>query len=121
MKPNRKCLECGDTLRGRADQKYCSDQCRNTFNNRLMGETNNLVRQINRILRKNQNILADLSSSGKTTFLKSDLIERGFNFSYLTNSRITHNGRMLFFCYGHGYAVDEDDKILLVQKQENED
>ena len=121
MKPNRKCLECGDTLRGRADQKYCSDQCRNTFNNRLTGETNNLVRQINRILRKNQTILSGLTSSGKTTVLKSDLIERGFNFSYLTNSYITRNGRIFFFCYGHGYALDKDDKILLIRKEENLD
>jgi hypothetical protein len=114
----RKCLECGDTLRGRADQKFCSDQCRNAYNNKLMGSGNNVIRQINRILRKNHSILADLNPEEKLTVFKSDLIKRGFNFNYFTNSYVTRNGRIYFFCYDQGYAMVENEKVLLVKKQD---
>lgn len=114
----RKCLECGDTLRGRADQKFCSDQCRNAYNNKLMGDTNNVIRQINRILKKNHQVLALLNPDGKTTVLKKELIKKGFDFNYFTNVYTTRNGRIYHFCYDQGYALVEGDKVLLVQKQE---
>lgn len=115
--PERKCQECGDKLRGRADQKYCSDQCRNAFNNKLMSETNNMIRQINRILKKNQLILSVLNPAGKTTVNQSDLIRNGFNFNYFTNVSATRNGRVFHFCYDHGYSMVEGEKVLLVQKE----
>jgi hypothetical protein len=115
--PERKCQECGDTLRGRADQKYCNDQCRNAFNNKLMSETNNMVRQINRILKKNQLILSFLNPAGKATVNQSDLLINGFNFNYFTNVHASQNGRIYHFCYDHGYSVVEGDKILLVRKE----
>ncbi len=116
--PERKCLECGDALRGRADQKFCSDQCRNTYNNKLQGGANDAIRQINRILKKNHSILAALNIDGKTTIFKNELVKKGFNFNYLTNSYTTRNGRVYHFCYDQGYALVEGDKVLLVQKQE---
>lgn len=114
----RKCLECGDTLRGRADQKFCNDQCRNTHNNKLMGESNSVVRQINRILKKNHLVLAMLNPDGKTTVFKHELVKKGFNFNYFTNTYTTRNGRTYHFCYDQGYAQVEGEKVLLVQKQE---
>ena len=40
----KKCLECKDPIIGRADKKFCSDQCRNTYNNKLNSDSNNFVR-----------------------------------------------------------------------------
>ena len=34
----KKCLDCGDSLRGRTDKKFCSDQCRNSYNNKLAAD-----------------------------------------------------------------------------------
>ena len=116
--PERKCLECGDVLRGRSDQKFCSDQCRNTYNNKLMGETNNTIRRINRILKKNQHMLSLLNASGKTAISKSDLIRNNFNFNYFTNIYHTRTGRTYYFCYDQGYSVMDSDKVLLVRKQD---
>ena len=114
----RRCLECGDTLRGRADQKFCSDQCRNTYNNKLMGESNSVVRQINRILKKNHLVLTMLNPDGKTTVFKHELVKKGFNFNYFTNAYTTRNGRTYHFGYDQGYAQVEGEKVLLVQKKE---
>ena len=67
----RKCEECGDEFVGRADKKFCSDQCRSAFNNRLNKDATNFMRNINNILRKNRRILAELNPSGKTTVTSS--------------------------------------------------
>ena len=54
------CLECALPLFGRVDKKFCNDQCRNAYNNRLNKTTNDFVRNINVILRKNRKIIASL-------------------------------------------------------------
>ena len=51
------CLECEANLQGRADKKFCSDACRNNFNNRQKSAVTILVRQVNSVLKKNRNIL----------------------------------------------------------------
>jgi len=40
----RNCPECGEKIIGRADKKFCSDQCRNSYNNRLNSDASNTVR-----------------------------------------------------------------------------
>jgi len=34
-------MNCERELHGRSDQKFCSDQCRNTYNNSLNADNNN--------------------------------------------------------------------------------
>ncbi len=41
------CVECGEEIKGRADKKFCSDQCRSAFNNRLNSDATNFIRNIN--------------------------------------------------------------------------
>ncbi len=113
----RKCLECGTILHGRSDKKFCGDLCRNTFNNRQQGPLNNTVRRINRILKKNQSLLATLLRSGKTVVPRCDLLDGEFNFTYFTNLRTDRRGRTCYFCYDQGYLPLNGNKVLLVSKQ----
>lgn len=113
-----KCLECGDEFLGRVDKKFCSDQCRNTFNNRLNSDANNYVRNINHILRKNRKILEDLNLKEKTKVHKSQLASKGFNFNYFTNIYKTKTEKEYFFCYDMGYLPIEDDFFMLVVRKE---
>lgn len=117
----RKCLECSEPLRGRADQKFCNDQCRSSYNNRQFIETNNVIRAINRILKKNYAILAALNPEGKTTALKSELHKKGYRFDYYTGNYTARNGRFFYFCYDHGYAEIENNKVILVTRDLNSD
>lgn len=117
-KEERKCLECSDVLRGRKDQKFCSDYCRNTYNNKLNEDANNYVRRINNILRKNRRILDRLNPTGKVTVDTISLAEEGFNFHYFTNIYTTKKGATYYFCYDRGYMQTEDGKYFLVHKQE---
>ncbi len=114
----RKCNECGQTLSGRKDQKFCSDYCRNTFNNRLNEDATNYMRRINNILRKNRRILSRLNPKGKITVDGITLAEEGFNFHYYTNMYTTKTGSAYFFCYEQGYLKLDDDRYMLVHKQD---
>ena len=114
----RTCRECEQKLLGRRDQKFCSDYCRNTFNNRLNEDATKYIRRINNILRKNRRILVALNPNGKKTVDGISLAEEGFNFHYYTNSYKTKTGSVYFFCYDQGYLKLENDRYMLVHKQD---
>ena len=119
MEEIRKCLECSEPLRGRIDQKFCNDSCRNAYNNKKRHEHKNLIRKIDKILHKNRNILTKLCQFEKTTTVKLALKSEGFDFNYHTNIFETKNGKIYYFCYDYGFCdLDEKDKILIVKKQD---
>lgn len=39
---DKKCLECGEKIVGRADKKFCNDYCRNAYNNNLHKDSKKL-------------------------------------------------------------------------------
>ncbi len=118
---DRKCLECNEPLRGRADQKFCNDQCRSAYNNRQLVDSNSVMRTINRILKKNYFILTAMNPEGKTTALKTDLQKKGFRFDYFTNLYTTKTNRIYYFCYDQGYSELENNKVILVRRDMNGD
>jgi hypothetical protein len=118
----RTCPECGDKILGRADKRFCSDQCRNTYNNRLNSDASNLVRNINNILRKNRRVLQEQNKqSGKTMVSKDTLLTNGFNFSYHTHTYTTKKGAVYVFCYEQGYLFLEDKNMYLLVTQRDEE
>lgn len=118
---DRECPACGETIRGRADKKFCSDSCRNAFNNKVNSDVTNHVRNINNILRKNRKILEELipKETAKTT--KSKLSQKGFDFQYFTNTYTTKKGVAYYFCYEYGYLPIENDYYFLVKRREYSD
>ena len=117
----RNCLECGEPLRGRIDKKFCSDSCRNAYNNKLKSTAgNNYVRKINGILAKNRNILISLNQKGKTSVHKSRLLKKGFDFGFCTNQYITKAGTVYIFCYDQGYLPLDNDFFMLVRRNTGE-
>ena len=118
---DRKCLECYEQLRGRADQKFCNDQCRSTYNNRQLLDSNKVIRSINRILKKNYFILTALNPDGKATVPMNDLQKKGYRFDYFTCSYAARNNRIYYFCYDMGYCELENTKVILVRRDLNGD
>ena len=111
------CLECSDRIVGREDKKFCSDACRNAYNNKINRDANNFVRNVNNRLRRNYRILSTLNPGEKSRASRAALAEKGFDFSYFTNIRHTRKGHTYYFLYDQGYMPLENDAYLLVRKQ----
>ncbi|HEU0137143.1 MAG TPA: hypothetical protein VFQ50_07625 [Flavobacterium sp.] len=110
------CLECSDKIIGREDKKFCSDGCRNAFNNKINKDYNNFMRNINNRLRRNYRILSDLNGDGKSKTTKSKLLSKGFDFEYFTNILHTKTGNTYYFLYDQGYMPLDNDFYMLVKK-----
>ena len=112
------CLECDEPIKGRADKKFCSDGCRNSYNNKFNKDATNLMRNVNRILRKNRSILMKLNPQGKSKTTKKTLLENGFDFNYHTNTYTNKKGMVYYFCYEQGVLPLDNDYYALVIRQE---
>lgn len=117
----RTCIECGKTLKGRIDKKYCDHYCRNNYNNHLKGSSNNYIRTINNALIKNRRILEMLLTKSKEPTRKmarEKMEDLGFHFKYFTHRYINQQGKTYFYCYDYGYLPLENDWYLVVKRKE---
>jgi len=117
----KKCMECERRVRGRADKKFCSAICRNTYHNRKNGYTTHMVRKINKVLRRNRAILLQYGPMGKTSISGKQLSARGFDFQYYTSRGEDPNGKAYYFCYDQGYVMEGEDRYLLIEQKEPRD
>lgn len=113
----KSCLECGEKIVGREDKKFCSDGCRNSYNNKMNKDHTNLMRNINNRLRKNYRILTELNPEGKTKTTRNKLLSKGFDFEFLTSIYKTKTGNTYYFVYDYGYMELENEHYILVKKE----
>ncbi|HTG65139.1 MAG TPA: hypothetical protein VL859_02075 [Flavobacterium sp.] len=113
----KNCLECGEKIIGREDKKFCSDGCRNAYNNKINKDSNNIMRNINNKLRKNYRILTELNTDGKSKTTKTKLLSKGFDFDFFTNILKTKTGNTYYFLYDQGYMLLENELYILVKKE----
>lgn len=113
---SRQCLECGEKVVGRIDKKFCSDYCRNTYNNKVDKDSKNLIRNTNNRLRKNYKILSQLNITGKTKVTRRKLFDNGFDFRLFTSIYETKTGNLYFYIYNQGYLELENEMYLLVKQ-----
>ncbi|MBS7232853.1 hypothetical protein KHA90_17680 [Flavobacterium psychroterrae] len=111
------CLECSDKIVGREDKKFCSDSCRNAYNNKINKDSNNFMRNVNNKLRKNYRILSELNTEGKSKATRDKMINKGFDFDFFTNILQTKTGNTYYFLYDQGYRSLENDYFMLVKKE----
>ena len=112
------CEECKTEMEGRVDKRFCSDYCRNSYNNKLNRDSNKYIRNINNTLRKNRRILENMCPGDKGIAHKDELLFSGFNFDYYTNTYTTKAGTCYYFCYDYGYLSLEDEKFAIVKRGE---
>ncbi len=113
---NKTCLECGEKIVGREDKKFCSDGCRNSYNNKINKDSTNFMRNVNNKLRKNYRILSALNIDGKSKTTRSKLLSKGFDFEFFTNILNTKTGNTYYFLYDQGYLALDNDYFMLVKK-----
>jgi predicted nucleic acid-binding Zn ribbon protein len=114
---SKNCLECNEKIVGREDKKFCSDGCRNAYNNKINKDSNNYMRNVNNKLRKNYRILSEANTEGKSKITKTKLLSKGFDFDYFTNILNTNTGNTYYFVYDQGYRFLDNDFYMLVKKE----
>lgn len=96
----RFCPECNGIVVGRADKKFCSDQCRTSFNNKNENPRLNPVKNINRILIENRQILQSVLGQRKEVEIsRISLVSRGYESYFCTHYFPVEDGRKLMGCY----------------------
>lgn len=115
------CFECSDSLRGRSDKKFCSDSCRNAYNNRHSCDANNFVRNVNNVLRRNRRILQGIMGKHITIVNRFHLIRLGFDFKYYTHIIPEKEGDEVYFCYEYGYRYMGSEGISIVRDMPSPD
>lgn len=115
------CLYCGKELKGRADKKFCDDNCRNSHNNQKNSDVNKVMRNVNNRLRKNRRILSELIPTNEemAKVHKDKLNQKGFNFKYFTHLYTTKKGKVYHFVYDLGYLDLGEDWFLVVNRNES--
>lgn len=116
----RTCAACSKPLKGRLDKKFCDDYCRNNYNNKQNSDHNNLVRNINNVLRKNRRLLEEMIKPGEDMAKcpRQKLAETGFDFRYHTHHYTNKKGQVYSFLYDYGYLPLEGDWLLIVRRKE---
>lgn len=110
----RSCLDCGFPLKGRSDQKFCNQHCRNQHYNRGKKQADQLLNTINTILKNNRAVLKKLNPEGKIKVTRQQLSVAGFRFNYCTHFYKSQKGNTYHFCYDQGYLELERNEFLLV-------
>ena len=113
------CLYCQQPLKGRADKKFCDDQCKSAYHNKSQHSKEVYIKTINKQLRANRTALRKACPAGKATVRKDFLIKLGMDFKYFTHTWTSQGNNRYFFCYDYGYTpANEPEKVLVIQQQE---
>jgi hypothetical protein len=112
------CLSCHTAIVGRSDKKFCDDHCRSSHYQLTKSDEPDLFRTVNRVLKKNREILSRLNPSGKVKVSRTVLLTAGFDLSFHTQVHKTANGNIYFFCYEYGYLELVRDEFLLVKRNQ---
>jgi predicted nucleic acid-binding Zn ribbon protein len=73
-----RCRVCGKPLYGRPDKRFCSNRCKNIFNNSKYREQRRLLDSFNSALRANYFLLKQMFADGRRHCPKNDLLSAGF-------------------------------------------
>lgn len=113
----KNCLHCNAPFVGRADKRFCTDQCRASYNNIFRSKEERLIGNVNKVLRKNRRILRAINPTGMSVVRKEVLTGLGFNFNYFTSLYTTKEGNQYLFCYDMGVLQLDKEKVRIVEYQ----
>lgn len=105
---------------GRTDKRFCSDACRNLYHYHTNNAPINYVRNVVNALKRNRRILSELNTGpeGKTKVHRDKLIEKGYIFTYHTNTHRTKAGNTYVFCFEQGFLELGENWFMLVRRDE---
>ena len=111
------CLECGAYIRGRKDKRFCSLSCKNKFHNRTQFTKRQMRAKVVAALTGNYAILEALLNAGKTGASLEELLELGFDPSYVTGHRHGRFHHDEYACFDICYYRSES-RVFNVRRRE---
>lgn len=116
MSAHKTCMLCEKPLLGRTDKKYCSDFCRNTYNNKVNRQSKLAMQTAQSILSRNRRILREVLGESKITQIHTSvLLSKGYHFDYLTCIRKSKRGEEHKYCYEFNIREITPDVIEIIQ------
>ncbi|MCG9880137.1 MAG: hypothetical protein MH472_06010 [Bacteroidia bacterium] len=101
------CQFCNKNVLGRSDKKFCDDHCRSAFNNKKYSEKFQSIKEVDRVLKRNRNILAIMFEHTQNSIDERKIMELGFMFQFHTHVKKHKNGQQIVFCYDYGYSKSQ--------------
>lgn len=115
--PAPKCLHCGRTITyGRTDRKFCSDSCKNTYNNFLRKVHCTYKTRIDKAIARNYTILNNLVKLKVDQITMAEAQAMGFNPCFVT-SHSKESGHSLYTCYDISFRISES-RIFNIRRLE---
>lgn len=113
------CLECGDKIRyGRADKKFCCDECKVRHYNNLAKVSRAYRRKIMNRLSRNYQILEQLVKAGESSVELTDLMSFGFSPDAVTGFHKNRFKSDEYWCFDIKYRMT-DSRIYSISKLQN--
>lgn len=109
------CLECGRSISGRKDKKFCSISCKNAHNNRIGQEARRCRSLVEKKLSRNYSILESLMSKKVESVRLEDIAPVGFDSECLTGMRRGGLKHMECRCYDIAY-YKTDSRISRIRR-----
>jgi predicted nucleic acid-binding Zn ribbon protein len=109
---NQFCKQCGKPVFGRSDKLFCSDYCRNTFNNEKNKNAFSFMRAVHSELSLNRRILKSYVREGRSPVRKDELAIQGFRFDLIT-ALVKKPDKTYRCCYEYAYEIDGEFVKLL--------
>jgi len=99
------CLYCNNYFSGNDNKKFCSDKCKNAFNNARRKAENKEIGTIINTLKTNRRIIIELLNGQKIKTVSAQrLLDKKFVFRFHTHTRINKgDGTEYVFCFDYGY------------------
>jgi predicted nucleic acid-binding Zn ribbon protein len=113
----KKCLYCGDTLLGRVDKKFCSDDCRARAGAEKRKKNLDLFKQTHKKLQKNRSIILMLKEAGWVTIPLLSLQSIGFEDKLVTQIIYMEKNNSLRFIYDTAFLHNEENITLVEDPQ----
>lgn len=111
----KSCLICSEILRGRSDQKFCSDQCRSHYHNHRLRQERRSHYHINARIRKNHLTLSHLFQNGIRHIPKNALSQLDLDLRFITHIEES-DGKKVLWVYDIGWYPDPDKASLSLTK-----
>lgn len=117
----RRCINCGEPIVGRADKRYCDDNCRSAYNNNRNSIPNTFMRKVNETLKQNRRVLGEMLGGEKMKKVSREkLLSKGLDFDFFTSQLSNAKGQVYFFVYEYGYLSLDEELFLIVRQRISE-